>query len=61
MTKENIEQNLDCQNLNKKTTETRKSFPKEIRQKELTSKKHKKVCNILNYIELLLILTYGIT
>ena len=33
----------------------------EINQNELMSKKHKKVCTILNYIERLLILTFVVT
>ena len=30
---------------------TRNDFNKEINQNELMSKKHKKVCQVLNYIE----------
>ena len=45
----------------KKTDETRNYDPKEIEQNELTSKKHKKVCTTLNYIQSLLILASAIT
>ena len=40
----------------KKTDEKRNYFLKEIEQNELISKKHKKVCTTLNYIEHFLIL-----
>ena len=36
-------------------------FLKEIEQKELVSKKHKKVCKTLNYIEQILILVSTVT
>ena len=36
-------------------------FIEEINQNQLISKKHKKICNILNYTELLLILASAIT
>ena len=45
----------------KEIAETRKYFVEEIKQKELISKKHKKVCKALNYIEHLLILAYAVT
>ena len=38
--------------------ETKNYFIEEIKQNKLMSKKHKKVCNILNYIEHLLILDF---
>ena len=41
--------------------ETRNYFLKEIKQTELMSKKHKKVCTTLNYIEHFLILASTIT
>ena len=41
--------------------ETRNYFLKEIKQNELMSKKHKKVCTTLNYIEHFLILNSTIT
>ena len=41
--------------------ETRNYFLKEIKQIELMSKKHKKVCTTLNYIEYFLILDSTIT
>ena len=36
-------------------------FLKEIEQKELGSKKHKKVCKTLNYVEQILILVSAVT
>ena len=45
----------------KKTDETRNYDPKEIEQNELMSKKHKKVCTTLNYIQSFLILASAIT
>ena len=41
--------------------ETRNYFIKETNQNELTSKKHNKVCRVLNYIEYLLILISTVT
>ena len=41
--------------------ETRNYFLQEIEQNELMSKKHKKVCRALNYIEYFLILASIIT
>ena len=40
--------------------ETKNYFIEEIKQNKLMSKKHKKVCNILNYIEHLLILDFTV-
>ena len=45
----------------KNTDETKNYFIEEINQNELMSKKHKKVCGILNYIEHLLILVSTVT
>ena len=44
----------------KNTDETRNYFLEEIEQNELMSKKHKKVCTALNYIEHFLILAFTI-
>ena len=40
--------------------ETKNYFIEEIKQNKLMSKKHKNVCNILNYIEHLLILDFTV-
>ena len=53
MSKENISQEFRLKNID----ETRNYFIKEINQNELMSKKYKKVCRILNYVEHLFILT----
>ena len=45
----------------KNIDETRNYLIEEINRNELMSKKHKKVCTILNYIEHVLILGYTIT
>ena len=45
----------------KKIDKTRNYFLKEIEQNELMSKKHKKICTTLNYIEHFLILASTIT
>ena len=52
MVEENIRQEFRLKNIE----ETRNYFTKEIDQNELTSKKNKKVCTTLNYIEHFLIL-----
>ena len=57
MSKENISQEFRLKNIE----ETRNYFIKEIYQNELMSKKHKKVCMTLNYIEHFLILASVIT
>ena len=49
---ENISQEFRLRNID----ETRKHFFEEIKQNELMSKKHKKVCTTLNYIQHFLIL-----
>ena len=45
----------------KNIDETKSIFIEEINQKELMSKKHKKVCGVLTYIEHLLILVSTVT
>ena len=45
----------------KNKDETRNYFLEEIKQNELMSKKHKKVCTTLNYIEHFLIFAFTIT
>ena len=57
MVKENIFQEFKLKNIN----ETRNYFLEEIEQNELMSRKHKKVCTTLNYIEHFLILASTIT
>ena len=47
MTEENIGQKLRLKNMD----ETRNYFIEAVNQNELMSKKHKKVCVVLNYIE----------
>ena len=55
------EENINQQFTLKTIDETRNYFLKEIEQNELMSKKHKKVCTTLNYIEHFLILASTIT
>ena len=57
MVEENTSQKLRLKNLD----ETRNYFLEEIEQNQLMSKKHKKVCTTLNYIEHFLILESTIT
>ena len=45
----------------KNIDETKNNFIEEINQKELMSRKHKKVCGVLTYIEHLLILVSTVT
>ena len=45
----------------KKIDETRSHFIEDIKQNDLMSKKHKKVCLVLNYIEHLLMLASAVT
>ena len=47
MTEENISQEFRLKNMD----EARNYFLEEIKQNELMSKKHKKVCTTLNYTE----------
>ena len=53
MAEENISQKFRLKNID----ETRNYFLKEIEQNELISKKQKRVCTTLNYIEHFLILS----
>ena len=57
MVEENISEESRLKNINK----TGNYFLKEIQQNELMSRKHKKVCTTLNYIEHFLILSSIIT
>ena len=57
MVEENISQEFRFKNIDK----TRNYFIEEIEQNELISKKHKKFCKTLNYIEHVLILASTIT
>ena len=54
------EENKDQEFRLKNIDETRKYFNEEIRQNELTSKKPKKGCTVLNYTEHLLILAFAV-
>ena len=55
------EENKDQEFRLKNIDEIRKYFNEKIRQNELTSKKPKKVCTVLNYTEHLLILASTVT
>ena len=57
MVEENISQEFKWKNID----EARSYFVEEIKQNDLMSKKHKKVCATLNYIEHLLILASVVT
>ena len=57
MVEENISQEFRVKNIN----ETRNYSFEEIYRSELMSKKHKKICTTLNYIENFLILASRIT
>ena len=57
MTEENISQEFRLKNID----ETRNYSIEEINRNELISKKHKRVCTALNYIEHFLILGSTIT
>ena len=57
MVEGNISQEFKFTNID----ETINHFVKEIQRNELISKKHKKVCTTLNYIEHLLILASAIS
>ena len=57
MVEENISQEFRLKNID----ETRNYLIKEINRNELMSKKHKKFCTTLNYIEHFLILVSAIT
>ena len=56
MAEENISQKFKLKNI----AETRNDFLEEIKQNELRSRKHKKVCTTLKYIEDFLILASAI-
>ena len=57
MGEENISQKFRLKNIDK----TRNNFIEEIDQNEMMSKKHRRVCTALNYIEHLLILASVVT
>ena len=57
MSEENISQEFRIKNIH----ETRNYLIEEINQKELMSKKHKKVCRVFNYTDHLLIVISTIT
>ena len=57
MAEENISQEFRLNNIDA----TRNYFFEEIEQNYLMGKKHKKVCEVLNYIEHFLILTSTLT
>ena len=54
MAEDKIGQELRFKNID----ETRNYFLEEIKQNELMSKKHKKICTTLSYIEFILNLSY---
>ena len=56
-----VEENISQEFRLKSIDETRNYFLEEIKQNELMSKKHKKVCKTLNYMEHFLILAPTIT
>ena len=56
-----VEENISQEFRLKSIDETRNYFLEEIKQNELMSKKHKKVCKTLYYIEHFLILASTIT
>ena len=57
MGKENLSQKFRLENID----ETRNYFVEKIQQNELMSRKHKKACTTLNYIEHFLILVSAVT
>ena len=57
MAEENVSQEFRLKNVD----ETRNYFLEEVKQNELISKNHKKVCTALNYIEHFVILASKIT
>ena len=57
ISEENINQKFRLKNID----EAKKYFIDEIKQNELISNQHKKVCKILNYTEQLLVLTCTVT
>ena len=56
-----VEENISQGSRLKNKDETRNYFLEEIKQNELMSRKHKKVCATLNYIEDFLVLVFAIT
>ena len=56
-----VEENISQEFRLKTIDETRNYFLEEIKQNELMSKKHKKVCTTLNYIEHFLTLASTVT
>ena len=56
-----VERNIDMEFRLKNINETRNYFLEEIKYNELMSRKYKKVCATLNYIEHFLILASTIT
>ena len=56
-----LEENISNEFRSKNVDETRNFFLKEIEQNELMSRRHKKICTSLNYIEDFLILAFTIT
>ena len=50
----------DCRSNKKNIDQTRNYFLEEIKQNELMSREHEKVCTTLNYIEDFLILAFSI-
>ena len=50
----------DCRSNKKNIHQTRNCFLEEIKQNELMSREHEKVCTTLNYIEDFLILAFSI-
>ena len=57
MAEKNISQKVKFKNID----ETRDYLIEEMKQNELISKKHKKVCKVLNYVEHLVILVSTVT
>ena len=55
------EENIDQEFRLKEIDEKRNNFVEEIKQNELISRNHKKICKILNYTEHLLILASTVT
>ena len=55
------EENIDQEFRLKEIDEKRNNFIEEIKQNELISQNHKKICKILNYTEHLLILASTVT
>ena len=56
-----LEESTNQEKFDWNVDETRNYLIEEINRNELMSKKHKKVCTTLNYIEHFLILAYTIT